>query len=178
LKKNELIIAFVSGLISIIFTAIYDWTKEKPIFSTFIYIIKWIWKNLFEFELKIWQILLFLFAFILVRKVLIFFKNGSNNEDWLKYTEDSIDGIKWRWDWIMASNSKWNVENLTVVCDGCGTSTHLDFDPYNDGLYAECPRCNKKVSHLKDLDKVRSIIIDNIKRDLYRQREQSSISNN
>lgn len=173
MKKNEIILAFISGLISIMFTAIYDWAKEKPIFSTFIDIIKWIWKNLFEFELKIWQILLLIFGFTMIKRItkILSKKNTpiNNENDWLNYTEDFIEGLRWRWKWHRNPlNHNWNVNNISIACHNCGTSMNMDTSYVEN--FAECPRCDKTITGFKNIDKIEAIIIDNVQRGLYKNR--------
>ena len=174
-KNNEYKIAIFSALISIIFTAIYDFIKEKPFLSTFWNIIKWIWNNIFEFQIRIWQILLLSILLLIIRKIIISFqriKKGTikqNESDWLNYTEEIIDGLKWRWKWIKNPlTHKWNIDDLTIACSKCGTSMHLD-ESYVYGKTAECPRCENHIKNYKDIIKIESIIIDNVKRDMYKK---------
>lgn len=175
MKKNEIILAFISGLISIMFTAIYDWAKEKPIFSTFTYMTRWIWNKIFEFELKIWQIILIILGFTIIKRTIKFLSknNISTNDenDWLNYTEDSIEGLKWRWKWNRNPlNHKWNVNDIRIACNNCGTSMNMDYDISYAENFAECPRCDRKINRFKDVDKIEAIIIDNVQRGLYKDR--------
>ncbi|HCO20623.1 MAG TPA: hypothetical protein DIT47_06000 [Flavobacteriaceae bacterium] len=171
-KNNEYIIAIFSAVLGIILTAFYDTIKEKPILSTFWNILKLIWQNIFEFEIKFWQLLLF-FVVIFNIRIIVFSKKKSDikqvdTNDWLSYVEDTIDGTKWRWKWTRNPlNHKFNISELTIVCNKCETSMHLEFE-YGTGNYAVCPRCENKIYKFKDIDKVELIIIDNINRDLYK----------
>lgn len=172
MKKNEIILAFISALISIIFTAIYDYIKEKPFFSTLSYIINWIWNTVFEFELNIWKIILIIIGFTIIKKIIKFLsKNDTSTNDWLNYTEDSIEGLKWRWKWRKNPlTHKWNVDDIRIVCSNCGTSMNMDYNITYGDNFAECPRCDKKISRFKDIGKIEAIIIDNIDRGLYKDR--------
>ena len=107
---------------SIIFTAIYDFIKSKPIFSTFCDLLKWIWNNVFEVQLQIWQILLIIITFWIVKSIIIAMKKNSenlsnqNSNDWEHYTKDNIDGLNLRWKFIKnVKSNEWNVQNITIV---------------------------------------------------------------
>ncbi len=52
-QHSEIKIAIIGAFASVIFTAIYDWVKDKPVLSTFKNICKWLWKNIFQFEIKV-----------------------------------------------------------------------------------------------------------------------------
>lgn len=93
----------------------------------------------------------------------------NKSADWLNYTEDNIGGLNWRWKWERnVLTQQWNVVDLTIACNKCGTSMHLN-DSYVYGKQAECPRCDNQIRDYKDLQKTESIIIDNVKRDLYQK---------
>ncbi|MCG2612596.1 hypothetical protein LZZ90_13885 [Flavobacterium sp. SM15] len=174
-NNNEYKIAIFGAFASIIFTAIYDFIKAKPILSTFWNLLKWIWNHIFEFQLKIWQILIFFITIWIIKSIIKVFKKPNenlttqNDADWLNYTEDNINGLNWRWKWIKnVLTHKWNIEDLTIACNKCGTSMHLD-DSYVYGKTAECPRCENRIRDYKDLVKIEAIIIDNVKRDMYKK---------
>ena len=173
--NNEYKIAFFGALLSIIFTAIYDFIKEKPLLSTFINFLKWIWSHIFEYQLKVWQILILIVLIWLIKAILKAIKKPkesvtqNKSADWLNYTEDNIGGLNWRWKWERnVLTQQWNVVDLTIACNKCGTSMHLN-DSYVYGKQAECPRCDNQIRDYKDLQKTESIIIDNVKRDLYQK---------
>lgn len=162
-KNSEYKIALFSALAGVIFTAIYDLIKDKPILSTLINVFKWIWNKLFEIQIPLWIILLLIILIILFRK----FKPKKNNQisDFRKYTKDEFDGILWKWRWERNYNNKWSAQKITPVCDKCGTTTLLN-EEYMD-VYATCPRCNNILKNLKPTYKIEAIIIDNIDRNLH-----------
>ena len=174
-KVNEYKLAIFGAFASIIFTAIYDLIKDKPLLSTLFTFVRWIWINLFEFKLRLWQAVLILILYRLIKKLVEKSRESSDRRntkaDWLLYTEDLFDGIKWKWGWVRNPlTNKMNINNLTIVCGKCGTSMSLD-SSYTYGNNAQCPRCDNRINRYKDIQKVEAIIIDNVQRGLYPKRD-------
>ena len=174
LTKKEVISTIFGGFIGILFTAIYDIIKSKPILSTLWDTLKWIWKNVFEFQLAIWQVLITLAITLIVRQMILRLKGDVVYEDeiyedeidWLSYTKDEIHGMNWSWSWDKSYLEKWSVKDLRPLCDSCGTKMHLD-ESYYSRVYAECPRCERTYNEHKELRKIEAVIIDNIQRGIY-----------
>lgn len=163
--SSEYKIAIFSALIGISFTAIYDFIKEKPILSTFWKFLKWIWVNIFEFQVSIWQILIALFIIILILFLIPDKKNPT--PDFLDYTTDTFEDIIWRWKWQWISYRKeWNVKDLIPLCIKCGTATTLE-ETISSHDYANCPRCNQRMTRIKKKNKIEAIIIDNLDRKIH-----------
>lgn len=169
MTKKDIKIAIFSAFAGIVFTAIYDLIKSKPILSTFWKGIIWIWKNIFEFELKVWQIILVVLLLMFILYLLSKRKNKSPEIqfDWRDYTKDTIHNITWSWFWEKNPlYGKWNIKDLRPLCDSCGTKMKLE-DSYNRDKFAECPRCGNVYTKQKDLEKIEAIIIDNVQRDIF-----------
>ena len=66
--RNKIVIWSSSILLSLIGSFIFDSIKEIPLFSTTWNILKWIWKSIFEFELKVWVIIIIVFVIYLIKK--------------------------------------------------------------------------------------------------------------
>jgi hypothetical protein len=66
--SNKIIIWSSSILLSLIGSFIYDSIKEIPLFSTIWNAIKWIWKSIFEFELKVWEIIILISVIYFIKK--------------------------------------------------------------------------------------------------------------
>ena len=66
--KSKIVISSSSILLSLVASFIYDKIKEIPLFSTIWNILKWIWTSIFEYELKVWVLILTVFAIYLVKK--------------------------------------------------------------------------------------------------------------
>ncbi|WP_417590336.1 hypothetical protein [Owenweeksia hongkongensis] len=171
LTKKDVKIAIFSAFLGIVFTAIYDLIKSKPILSTFWNILKWTWINIFEFQLSVWQV--FTGLGVLVFLFYLFSKKQNkiekNQFTLLDYIEDNIHGMTWSWFWEKnLLNGKWNVNDLRPKCDNCGTKMHLipSSGIWNEP-FAECPRCGKTYNQSKDLAKIEAVIIDNVHREIY-----------
>jgi hypothetical protein len=163
-KSSEYKIAVFGAVIGIILTAIYDFIKEKPILSSLWNILKWIWVNVFEFTVSIWQIILVLIIIYFIKKLKP--KKEKEIPKFLKYVSDEFDEITWKWKWEWNPlTQQWNVQNLIPQCNKCGTSAILN-ESYVD-KYATCPRCENFMNELKSTEKIEAIIIDNIDRELY-----------
>lgn len=166
-NDSEYKIAIFSGFVAIVFTAIYDWVKEKPILSSLWNVLKWLWNNIFEFEVQVWQVLM-TFLILLILKNIFNRKDKvvTNKVDWLDYKKDSFDELEWTWGWERGYNN-WNIINLRPLCPKCGTKMRMSENySYNS---ANCPRCENYLSKVKDSTKIEAIIIDNIQRDLYKK---------
>lgn len=177
MTKKEIISTVFAGFVGIVFTALYDIIKSKPILSTFWDVLKWIWRNVFSYEVTIWQIIIFIVVSLIIRRIVLVIK-GEDDEldndikidedepDWVYYIKDKIHGINWEWYWRKDYSGKWSVDDLRPVCDSCGTKMQVDNSPYSR-VYAECPRCNKKYGEHRDFSKIEAVIIDNVHRGLY-----------
>jgi hypothetical protein len=163
-RKSEYRIAIFGAIISITLTAIYDFIKDKPILSTLLQFLKWIWNNIFEFSFSVWQILAVLLVIYLVNKIRP--KKKRESPKFLSYVSDEFDNKTWKWNWKWnPSTQKYNVINLIPLCNKCGTATILNSE-YID-KYATCPRCDNFMNKLKAPDNIEAIIIDNIDRNLH-----------
>ncbi len=174
MTRKDTKIAVFSGFIGIIFTTVYDLIKSKPVLSTFWNGLKWIWINVFEFELTVWQILLGLGILILIFYTLSLINNNEetikNRNPWLSYERDKIHNLNWSWDWEKDTrDGKWTITDLRPICDSCGTKMHFSNSSWSSE-YAECPRCELKCYEQKDIRKIEAVIIDNIKRGIYPQK--------
>ncbi len=164
-RKSEYKVALFGATLGVLFTAIYDFIKERPILTTLWNSLKWVWKNLFELKITIWQLLLALAIIYTLFKIRPK-KKEKQSPDFLNYTTDNFDEIKWKWDWKWNSiTRKWHVDNLVPLCTKCETATMLNED-YID-KYSTCPRCDNFMDKLKSSEKIEAIIIDNVHRNLY-----------
>lgn len=94
--------ALLGCVITIISSGIYEYIKEKPILSSFKFLFQWIWNNIFEFEIKICEILIML---IFIAIIIVFIENSNNTKkpkskaDFTDYIRDKIQGTKLKWNW-------------------------------------------------------------------------------
>lgn len=171
MTKKDIKITIFSGFVGIIFTAIYDLIKSKPILSTFWNGLKWIWRTIFEFKLTIWQILLILGILILILYILSYRNKDDeileSEFNWRLYNKDIIHDMNWSWYWEKnILDGKWYIKDLRPVCNSCGTKMHFSNSSWSSE-YAECPRCELKYHDQKDIKKIEAVIIDNVDRSIF-----------
>lgn len=166
-QNSEIKIALIGAGAGVFFTAIYDWIKNKPLLSTFKNSLVWIWNNIFQVTFSIWQIIVTLIIIFIIRNFLKKSNLNENNHiDWLEYTEDVFDNLKWKWRWKKNSYGSWSIIDISPTCNKCGTK--MNISGYYS-FYANCPRCNNFLENLKSTDKIEAIILDNVDRKLYRE---------
>ena len=170
--KKEIKLTILGALLGVFFTAIYDYIKEVPILSTIKTFLNYLWVNVFEIEIKIWKILFFIILILLINK---FFKKNriknkeENSLDWLGYTQDLIGEVSWKWYWEYNNLfSNYEIKNLRPICPECETSMKLHLNRLEE--FANCPRCDNEILEFKNPEKVKSIIRDNVQRDLYKNK--------
>ena len=163
ITTSEIKNAVLGGIIGIILTAIWDFIKQVPIFSTLSKLPNWFW-SILNYKIAVWIFIVFIMLWNFI-KIIIQRKSSkevqNNSFDFLNYTEDEIDGNKWRWNWKKHYTGKYVIENLSVLCPNCNTP--MKFDYYLST--ATCPRCNSISRNCKNPDNVQSVIIDNLNRE-------------
>ena len=166
MTRKDYKIAIFGGIIAILSSGVYDYIKEKPILSSLKKLFIWIWENIFDFELKVWQILA---GLILIAAIYSIVK-ASRAEEKAKFTDyrrDVIHGTEWTWGWQdNFLENKWEVTNITPLCEKCGTRMKTE-SGYGPELTAKCPRCENRKSGLKDRGTIEALIIDNIRQNLH-----------
>lgn len=171
-RKFQILITVVGALIPFGITAIIDKSKEIPFTTTLLSCLKWIWLNIFEHPFSVWQILVFfIFLILLVRFIVRIQKPKQveeNKPDWLNYTADEFGGSNFSWDWELNYLEKYQVVNLLPICN-CGTSMRINLN-FQVSDFAFCPRCDSRLHIRKSEADIEAIILDNIKRDLYKEK--------
>ena len=169
MTRKDYKIALLGGVITIISSGIYDYIKEKPLLSSLKFLFQWIWNQIFEFEIKIWQILIVL-VFIIIISFII--KNSKvekpkSTVSFKDYVRDKIHGTEWTWNWEHNFlENKWQVSNITPICNKCGTRMKFE-SSYGSNLSSKCPRCDNRQTNLKDKEIIEALIIDNIHQNLH-----------
>lgn len=153
---------------AVISSAVYDYIKDKPILSSIKFFFIWIWEHIFEFELRIWQILIILIILLFIYSFTKTDKNENTApKNFRDYNRDSIHGTTWIWSWEYDMfENKWQVRNITPICDNCGTMMKYEFS-YGVESTAKCPRCDNRQTKLKDKEIIEALIIDNIHQNLH-----------
>ena len=110
----------------------------------------WSWENLLaSYSIPGWAILL---ALLLVLPCLVLVKNRLGNTirsspsapgaSYLNYTEDIVDGVKWRWKWNVTRGIA-EVSDLWCFCNHCDAQLRFFNDSYRDprSTHLICERC-------------------------------------
>lgn len=168
-KKDYKILLF-GGVITILSSGIYDFIKAKPILSSLKFLALWLWNQIFEFEIKIWHLLLILIFIVAISIILKRVSKNDNPKSNIKFTDyirDKIHETEWSWTWEHNFlENKWEVHNIIPICKKCGTRMQYETS-YGANLTAKCPRCDNRVSGLKDKETIEALIIDNVHQGLH-----------
>ena len=165
--KSPWTISIVSTILGSVLTIIYDVFKGKKILSTLFNVLSSIWKliiNFFNFELKLWWVLLGVVLLIFILWIIIKVKEFVEEPEFLKYTKDTIQGWDWEWTWRKNYEGKYVVDNLHPICEYCGTPLAAKHD-YESSLY--CVRCGYSrpgYGVFPDLNHIELYIVDTAKR--------------
>jgi len=166
-KKSPFVLSLVTSIPPFLLTVCYDYFKDKPVFTTFFSILKWLGKflwSILNFDLKVWWVVLSIIIFFFIIIIITRFQK----EDvplFLSYKEDKFKNWKWTWDWRFSNRKKaWTISNMQAHCPNCDTSM-ID---RSDSIWInfECPRCGF-MAHGNQCDepyKIERIIFDNIDR--------------
>lgn len=157
-------IKFILGTIvlGLITSFIYDGIKQFPFLSTVWNILKWIWTTIFEFELRVWQIILGVLVLLIIAEIVDRRKKQSTTPPkFHSYKTDKFHLINWKWDWAFDYTSKkWYASNIKPICPKCNTTMHYDYSFGN--FQGRCPRCENLIKNMKDVKDIEAIIIDNV----------------
>ena len=157
-------ITVIGGVFGAI-TWLRDYTTDKPITTTLFEILNWIWNNILNMNVTIWQVLIALVILYIILRIIY---RTPAKEKYVKsvqdYITDEIDGITWRWYWKKYLGN-YHIEELRPVCEKCDTSM-IFYDNLNYSR-AECPKCDNRYNKLKALNKVDAIIVDNARQNRF-----------
>ena len=190
-KQNQWLIAIVGFFIfAPLSTFVIDLIKNKSIshtlFTAVTSSIKFL-GNIFNKDLKLWVVIVFIIITLLIIKTLGLIKRNINSKiesnkdvpEFLKYNSDTFPGnLVWTWEYQYNSyTGQYSIINLNPLCMKCNTPLLLS--NYMRRLEAHCPRC--KASYFSNTfysqnnysldthNEVRAIITDNIHRSIKRE---------
>jgi hypothetical protein len=130
-KGWGLTLVITGAMTGAIATAIIDYIKAKPIFSTVRSIFRWCWNfiiSILNFDVKVWWLIAGVIIIFFIRYKLK--KKFSINN----YTNDFIDGWKWSWEWDYHED----VYDLKAYCPKPDCDTLMTNT--SEQIYY-CPRC-------------------------------------
>ncbi|MBD8838880.1 hypothetical protein IFU39_13750 [Paenibacillus sp. CFBP 13594] len=122
--KNPIGIGVTTAVLStVISTPIVAYVKSQPFSDAFVSIFKWAYelvKSILTFGVPLWTLLLSAVVYFkLIRPIEKAINKTSSVPDLLNYRNDTIDGIRWEWDWVRY-NGKYNVSRqIAAVCTTC-----------------------------------------------------------
>ena len=153
-------------------TIVVDFVRGEKILSTFITIIHWVWNTILSFlsfELKVWWVLIGIVIIALGLFIYSgFLDQKSSPPLFTNYKQDTILGLKWKWEWIKNYSGKYEISNLHPICEHCDTPLTGDTSYYG-GLI--CLRCGFRKTSIPDIDNVKMLIADNVRRRYFEQEE-------
>ena len=163
--KSPLGIGMVTTLFGFTLTVLYDMLKGKQILSTLLNLLKMIWGCIINFlnsNIRVWWILLAIGIIVLILWIIAQTRSTTTVEqDFMKYTNDTIKGWKWEWNWYKGYDGKYDIEGLHLVCDVCGTPLRYDY-----GGSLRCVRCGKEYMKigLPEKEDIKLLILDSARR--------------
>lgn len=157
-------------ILSIIISVINDWVKKEQVFSTISTIVSMIFNTLcaiLNYRIKVWWVLFGVIVLIIIFVLLGLYSNYTqttpNKAEFLEYTQDTILGYKWKWNWQKDIYGKYGVENLHPICMQCDTP--LVENIYGYGGKYKCLRCGEGYPKpLPEFANVKMLIHDNVRR--------------
>lgn len=161
---------------SIIVSLIIDSTKNKPLLSTIVLSLNWIYTTIIKlliYTIPVYMILLIVFVLILILLGLIYIKDTSNKINspvFINYTTDKLKVFKWSWHWHYNTHiKKWQMVDLTIHCPNLNCDTKmLTCGSYGSYVYYLCPRCNYQIDstqrNFEEIHIIEALIFDNIDR--------------
>lgn len=158
-----------STAFGVILTVIFDFAKSKPILSTLISGIKWVWNliiAILNFRLKVWWLLVIIIIGVITIDLLIRINDKKVDPSIINYKSDTFKVWKWSWSWKQDKYSKkWKVSDLTASCPECN-STLLSSQDIINGYSFQCPRCSflSRGEVEEHPAKIERLIIDEVKR--------------
>jgi len=176
LMKNPWTIGIGTTLVGgVSTTIIVDFFSKASIWSTMKIVLNAIWVGLtafLDFNIKVWWLLI---AIVVLLTLLLFYakyqdaKERNRRPPFWDYTNDTIKGFSWEWEWKRSYGNTFNIDGLHPVCSKCNTPL-MYTDSY--GYYPElkCPRCNTIINYNPRVEsETRVIIRDNAKKGCYKK---------
>lgn len=171
--KNPWVLGIGTTVIGgLLLSFLLDWINGVDLLSTLKTTLQFIGNAIiafFNFELKVWWVLLalaLLFAALLIYAKFLDAKDKSNPIPFLSYTKDSALGYTWEWEYRKTYDGKYTITNLRPICSKCGMILKQNYTVY--GKEMECLRCNT-TKNWEDyyLADARMLIEDNIKNNYF-----------
>ena len=165
--KSSWTISIGTSIFSLLLTIGYDFSKNKPFFSTIWQILKVICSfviSILNFDLKVWWVIVGIIVIIAVIYLIDKIKQEETSRpDFYTYTQDKFKQWRWSWKWKLdSSRNAWVISDLAAHCPNCNTPM-IEYSIY---VCFVCPRCDFRSSDSQcdEPDKIERVILDNIER--------------
>lgn len=162
-SNNPWIIGTGTGILAVIGIRLIDFLVGTQILLTIWKAFVWTFTVIKDFltqKYEVTLILLILLPLIVIGLILLVLWIISKFQDenskssipqipFLKYTQDTIEGILYRWEYEEHFSGKYQISNISVYCPLCKCSI----------VYGKCPVCKKNYEHFrKDNTEVEALI--------------------
>lgn len=168
MKTKELIYGGIITVVGTVAATLFtDYLKDKPILTTIGICLEWIWVNILNFQVAIWQLFILGVIAWLIYFIINAVKGKMTNErprinPYAAYTKDHIHGNDWKWNWVYnEQEKKWVIKDLKSICLKCRTP--MLYKPFVQS--AQCPRCTNYYNKMQSLNVIEAVIIDTVTRD-------------
>ena len=153
-------------ILSVILSIINDLIKDEQVFSTISDIFS-MFICFLNYKVKVWWLLLGLAIMICLSVLFLKYIGHTvktpDKPKFLEYTQDTILGYMWRWNWQKNIYGQYDIENLCPVCSRCNTPLVESFSGYREKY--KCLRCEMVYSkELPEFAHVKMLISDNVRR--------------
>lgn len=170
--KKEYKTTIVTLIIAVIAPILKDLLSSRPIWSSIWWGTLWFWNHVIRLEIELWVVFSMVFVVIIIRRFLISRKDGKTVQEsfpaFFNYTKDNIAHVVWIWEWRRDQAGRWKIRNLKPLCPSCETPCSYYRNEYSLAPpFAVCPRCDYHINKIKEIDKIKAIIVNNANRGLF-----------
>ncbi|WP_136603820.1 hypothetical protein [Paenibacillus dokdonensis] len=140
--KHPIVAGTITAFITLaITTPIVAYTRSISFSKSLKAIWDWIVETL-TFGIPLWIILLIIVIILTARR--IFRSSPESKPEFLNYTNDVIEGIKWEWSfYTYGGKYDFNANTPIPICKNCNGYLVLDYDDYHN-LKLRCENCTYK----------------------------------
>ncbi|MGY4540055.1 hypothetical protein ACVW0P_004497 [Mucilaginibacter sp. UYNi724] len=156
-------------------SAIYDHTKDIPIITPILSVFKYVWVNVFNFNIPLYLVVIAFTILIVGMKNYLTFKDKIpeiyaslevvKEPDYINYTEGKLKKWTWTWNWKYNSISdSYSISDLVPICNRCTYKMKGDI---GFAIYT-CPNCDNMYADYYELSSdIRNVILQKIERGDY-----------
>lgn len=167
--KHPIGIGVTTAVLStVISTPIVAYVKSESFSEAFISIFNWIInliKDILTFGVPLWVLMLIVIAYFMLVRPLAKLIEKNSKPQFLDYTNDLIEGIRWEWQWINIYGKYDISTKMAAICTTCNGYLVFNKHSYYTNILG-CEHCGFK----KDIgDRNPEEYLDKTKREIYRR---------